>query len=626
MADAMMGMGTPEMMPQEAPSEEQFAAFDEIRNSVSPSEFNETMLSTAAEADPMAVAEFKTELRGLDLPQEVINTLNGMVDEILASPDMYQEIKAKYTAQGITEDLLPPEFDPMFFGALNVALDEMSATAGAGARPPQAFARGGIASLGRNGDTMLAHVTPEEMGILKARGGSGTINPYTGLPEFWSLSKVFKKIGSAVKKFAGTTIGKIVIGTALFMIAGPAATAMFGQAAAPALIAATQGFVAGAGTSLIGGASLKDSLKAGAIGALTAGAVKGLTQGSAAFKATPQITDGISDSVASFDRAALPDIGQTASNSASGATTYPGTSTGEGIMRLPIQGPPAVAQEPWSMVNAGTPVAPPIQPQSFQAPAASQGTINLGQFADRAARPGFDAAMPARYAPIQSAQVPLAKAPGFFESVKGVVKPEDGMGRFDHLKDAFLPGKGPSIQQVMDANPGMSLSDAKTLATDMSTSAVRRYAPLAAAGMGVMALGGGFKEQQPDAPQGWDDMVSGVGPGRKLLEQYPEKYGLQFGGTQTLSNTSPGYPTYTPYKAAQGSGPQGVAALSAFPEKEGHISGPGTATSDDIPAMLSDGEFVFTAKAVRGMGNGSRREGAKRMYALMKKLEGRKHG
>jgi hypothetical protein len=39
--------------------------------------------------------------------------------------------------------------------------------------------------------------------------------------------------------------------------------------------------------------------------------------------------------------------------------------------------------------------------------------------------------------------------------------------------------------------------------------------------------------------------------------------------------------------------------------------------------MLSDGEFVFTAKAVRGMGNGSRLAGAKKMYKMMKMLEGK---
>ena len=42
---------------------------------------------------------------------------------------------------------------------------------------------------------------------------------------------------------------------------------------------------------------------------------------------------------------------------------------------------------------------------------------------------------------------------------------------------------------------------------------------------------------------------------------------------------------------------------------------------DDIPAMLSNNEFVFTADAVRGMGGGDVEEGSERMYALMKKLE-----
>jgi hypothetical protein len=53
----------------------------------------------------------------------------------------------------------------------------------------------------------------------------------------------------------------------------------------------------------------------------------------------------------------------------------------------------------------------------------------------------------------------------------------------------------------------------------------------------------------------------------------------------------------------------------------GESVGPGTGTSDDIPAMLSDGEFVMTAKAVRGAGGGDRREGAKKMYEAMDKLE-----
>ena len=49
--------------------------------------------------------------------------------------------------------------------------------------------------------------------------------------------------------------------------------------------------------------------------------------------------------------------------------------------------------------------------------------------------------------------------------------------------------------------------------------------------------------------------------------------------------------------------------------------GPGTEKSDSIPAMLSDGEFVMTSRAVRGLGNGSRKLGAKRLYDMMHKAE-----
>jgi hypothetical protein len=55
----------------------------------------------------------------------------------------------------------------------------------------------------------------------------------------------------------------------------------------------------------------------------------------------------------------------------------------------------------------------------------------------------------------------------------------------------------------------------------------------------------------------------------------------------------------------------------------GESKGPGTGTSDSIPAMLSDGEFVMTAKAVRGAGGGDRREGARKMYEAMDQMEAR---
>ena len=73
---------------------------------------------------------------------------------------------------------------------------------------------------------------------------------------------------------------------------------------------------------------------------------------------------------------------------------------------------------------------------------------------------------------------------------------------------------------------------------------------------------------------------------------------------------------YSPRYAAQGG-----AMENEFPRRTGQIQGPGTETSDDIPAMLSDGEFVMTAKAVRGAGNGSRKQGMQNMYSMMRNFE-----
>ena len=85
----------------------------------------------------------------------------------------------------------------------------------------------------------------------------------------------------------------------------------------------------------------------------------------------------------------------------------------------------------------------------------------------------------------------------------------------------------------------------------------------------------------------------------------------QFGGRFEVIDPNALYPTWqqprVPINAASG----------------GEATGPGTGTSDSIPARLSDGEFVMTADAVRNAGNGSRKEGVRKMYELMNNLEAR---
>jgi hypothetical protein len=83
------------------------------------------------------------------------------------------------------------------------------------------------------------------------------------------------------------------------------------------------------------------------------------------------------------------------------------------------------------------------------------------------------------------------------------------------------------------------------------------------------------------------------------------------------------------YSAATGQGIMGMAkGGDVFPRRTGQIEGPGTKTSDSIPAMLSDGEFVQRTDAVNGAGvmmgatnaKEAREKGADFMYALQDKL------
>ena len=72
------------------------------------------------------------------------------------------------------------------------------------------------------------------------------------------------------------------------------------------------------------------------------------------------------------------------------------------------------------------------------------------------------------------------------------------------------------------------------------------------------------------------------------------------------------------YSAMDGS-PTGLMTMAeggeTFPRKTGMITGPGGPKDDKIPAMLSNGEFVFTAKAVDNAG------GPRAMYNMMNKLD-----
>jgi len=144
----------------------------------------------------------------------------------------------------------------------------------------------------------------------------------------------------------------------------------------------------------------------------------------------------------------------------------------------------------------------------------------------------------------------------------------------------------------------------------------------------------------------------GVGPEENLFNM-KNLLGLSlftgiFGGV--LDKDGKGGPTYEDFKVTtdtafegfdeptkirnvEGFANGGIVSLAegGFPRKNGKIEGPGTETSDDIPAMLSDGEFVINAKTVRGLGESmgakddsdARERGSSFLYSLQDKYGGK---
>jgi hypothetical protein len=155
-----------------------------------------------------------------------------------------------------------------------------------------------------------------------------------------------------------------------------------------------------------------------------------------------------------------------------------------------------------------------------------------------------------------------------------------------------------------------------------------------AASPGLLAQAGQFIKNNPLTAG-----ALGLGAVGALSAMEDEEEGVAIpdavtpGSIAPLDATKPGVSFFDPATGSYGAAAPTYRSLKdgGFPRKTGQISGPGTEKSDDIPAMLSDGEFVMTAKAVRGLGalNGAkkgdkleqRRRGAKQMYDMMDKFE-----
>jgi len=490
-----------------------------------------------------------------------------------------------------------------------------------------------------------------------------SINPVTGQPEFF-LKKIFKGIKKAVKGVVKVfkKIAPIVlsIGLSMIPVIGPILGTALGS---------------GIGT-LIQGGDLKDALKAAAIGGITAGVTSGISNvvKAAVPGGSPGGTfmEGVKGGLPGGGPSAVSSAGADAVSDAVSGT--PPVTAAEAVAAAKAQGAGAVIDpnfgagpapagyDPAGMLASnvkdqagldairGAPVEQ-VAAASASAPAPAPAPVGIEQVLKEnltpqtslasyrsdagiigAPGPGYAGGPPL---PADQSGTLVGVDPKSFVDATGAVtgvgqravtlgmdqrgfsqamKDFITTGDIGSLKQAFIPDRitadrintfmQESGHQNFQATAGTNLADALTQAK-VNPGLMRRFAPFLAAGY----IGGeatGLFDAPEEEPV--DDMYGGL-TGMDLLAQNPLKY-------RTYAQAGSGY-NPPPVGVAGG----GSMDTRSFPRRDGAISGPGTETSDDIPAMLSDGEFVMTARAVRGAGNGSREVGMRKMYNMMSQFE-----
>ena len=588
-------------------------------------------LMAQLESDPrmqQAVAEIVRDLADdPDLNLQAIEKLINAFEFTLQTPEAYGDMRRSAIASGVMDpEDLPEEFDPAFLAAALLALkiirQQLAGTAA------QGFARGGLSAVaraGRRGDTRLAHITPFEDRLLRAHGGSGSINPRTGLPEYGlgkSLKKLFKKIAPVlpiVLNFVAPGLGT-AIGTALG--ASGTAAGMLGSA------------IIGGTTSKLGGGNF---LQGASLGAMGAGL--GSTVGGAANSAL-----GLG----------LGEAGQAmlGSGLVGGVT---GAATGQGFLKGAAQG--AMGQALGSQVaglggpamqaagqQLGNMMATGYDPKSALTGAVLAGlTTSVGnKFKPSEAATSGQGLRPGTGEPgLQALDLDLAPLPdaglrttdyrtgqvgfrgptelGADYSLSGEAAPlaPRGFGAADMGTGVAAPGS-----QVAPAAGGMNWGKAAKLAP----TALMMLSAASTPEQVQTALSQSQSEyfNRPLHSWDWDRLRTEAAAAQQPLGIYIAYNWDKLQGGQYNQPAAED-------EEKQGTPPTGRARGGAAYARGGALSqvgylarGGGSGRADTIPARLSDGEFVVDAETVALLGDGSTQEGARRLDEMRHRVRSHK--
>ena len=495
----------------------------------------------------------------------------------------------------------------------------------------------------------------EQMGVDPQRYVVGnelnSINPETGLPEFF-FKKAFEKVKGFFKKAA-----PIILPIALnFFLPG------LGTIAAGAI-------GSGIGT-LIQGGSAKDALKAAAFGGITAGVMSGVSGaiGGEGFMAgverglpstmgggstVPGIGPGgglgkspvdvMGGEGSIFKGVGKPTLEGGAFNDAFGVTPAadawknPDTNLlADFDASIPYRGhlprggirPPAEIAGDWPYSGTSPKVAPKLADVKsiHDTPNVVERRLpsdNYWMDEDAAEIANAPESLPPRTRPPVEHRGLRGRGP--WDTIQPAQQDQSFLNKYlfegagDYAPEGF--GGTTKLEYALRSNP----ADQAYFDKIKGLVATKQLSPEKAQSLVAQRLKGDPSYSQYLGPL----TLAGIGAyaGGFFDEPEEEEFKSTFGDPIPQSRVDPfriDTGTYAPRAPVQFQFPTNQAhggEMQNFPPRSGAIAGPGTEKSDDIPAMLSDGEFVMTAQAVRGAGNGSRRQGVKNLYDIMRNFE-----
>ena len=420
-----------------------------------------------------------------------------------------------------------------------------------------------LASQGRYGDNMLVHMNPKEVAGLQSlahqKGTSLTVNPQTGMPEAFGLGDLNPfRIVQGKGEIGESGLGSLLIGAAL-------------NAAFPGLGAIGAGLLTGGATLAMGG-NLRQS------------------------------------------------IGQ-------GLGAYGGAS---------MAGADAIPRQDPSMASVGDAVAAPVAP----AAAPIQAPVSTAPQFDFATDMGGPAAVPPTQA---AAQVATATPPpvdiGFGPNQYQPTTEMTPMGRVGQFaKDYKYPLMGAGALALLNEKPkGVEVEERhpgyiRPYIYDPQTQGLTQLRPVRAPGY---AMGGPVEAMSNANAIG---MNTGYPQADITGHAYATPWQTPMSQNVVTGSADTGVDRMTGQMFADGGGISGlmtyarggnVSNLGDYSDGGRLLRGPGDGVSDSIPATISgkqparlaDGEFVVPARIVSELGNGSTDAGARKLYAMMERVQ-----